>query len=43
MIDGVGAATLEAFALLGRGDPAIWGIVWVSVKTSLLALALWNA
>ena len=33
-------ATRAAFALLLSGDVALWGIVWVSVKTSVLALAL---
>lgn len=33
-------ATGAAFALLLSGDAALWGIVWVSVKTSVLALVL---
>lgn len=33
-------ATRAAFGLLLSGDPALWGIVWVSVKTSVLALIL---
>ena len=33
-------ATLRAFALLFSGDPVLWGIVWVSLKTSVTALVL---
>lgn len=33
-------ATAHAFALLLSGDPALWRIIWVSVKTSLLGLLL---
>jgi len=33
-------ATRAAFALLFSGDPALWAIIWVSLKTSVLALAL---
>jgi tungstate transport system permease protein len=32
--------TREALRLLVTADPALWGIVWVSVKVSLLALLL---
>jgi tungstate transport system permease protein len=32
-------ATQQAFALLMQGDPEIWGIVWVSLRVSMLALA----
>ncbi|TFW33458.1 ABC transporter permease [Massilia horti] len=32
--------TRAAFVLLLTGDPALWGIVWVSVKTSTLGLLL---
>ncbi len=31
-------ATQQAFTLLLTGDPEIWGIVWVSLRVSLLAL-----
>lgn len=31
-------ATRAAFVLLLSGDPALWGIVWVSLKTGVLAL-----
>ncbi len=30
----------EAFRLLFSGDPTLWGIVWVSIKVSVLALIL---
>jgi tungstate transport system permease protein len=33
-------ATAHAFALLFSGDAALWHIVWVSIKTSLLGLML---
>jgi tungstate transport system permease protein len=33
-------AISHAFSLLLSGDPALWRIVWVSVKTSLLGLLL---
>jgi tungstate transport system permease protein len=33
-------ATSHAFALLFSGDAALWHIVWISVKTSLLGLML---
>jgi tungstate transport system permease protein len=33
-------ATVRAFAMLLSGDPALWGIVWVSLKTSIAALVL---
>ena len=33
-------ATRAAFVLLLSGDAALWGIVWVSLKTSVLALLL---
>jgi tungstate transport system permease protein len=33
-------ATCAAFALLLSGDAALWGIVWVSLKTSVLGLLL---
>jgi len=32
--------TREAFRLLFSGDPTLWGIVWVSIKVSILALIL---
>ena len=32
--------TREAFRLLFSGDPTLWGIVWVSIKVSVLALIL---
>jgi len=32
--------TREAFRLLFSGDPVLWGIVWVSIKVSVLALIL---
>ena len=31
-------AVVHAFGLLLAGDAALWRIVWVSLKTSLLAL-----
>ena len=34
------AATRDAFMLLFTGDAALWQVVWVSVKTTILALAL---
>ena len=34
------AATRDAFALLLSGDAALWTIIWISVKTSVLALLL---
>jgi tungstate transport system permease protein len=33
-------ATRTAFSLLLSGDPVLWGIVWVSLKTSVAALLL---
>lgn len=33
-------AIMHAFSLLFSGDPALWRIVWVSIKTSLLGLML---
>ena len=33
-------ATRGAFALLYSGDPALWRIIWISLKTSLIGLAL---
>lgn len=33
-------ATKAAFALLVSGDSALWAIIWISVKTSVLALLL---
>ncbi|HEY0060971.1 MAG TPA: ABC transporter permease [Telluria sp.] len=33
-------ATGRAFALLLSGDAALWGIVWISLKTSMAALVL---
>ncbi len=33
-------ATRAAFGLLLSGDPTLWGIVWISIKTSGLALIL---
>ncbi len=36
-------ATRAAFALLLSGDAALWGIVWVSLKTSVLGLLLASA
>ena len=33
-------AVQDAFALLFSGDPALWEIIWVSVKTTLLALLI---
>ena len=33
-------AIRDAFVLLFSGDPALWTIVWVSVKTSLIALLI---
>ncbi|MEB0137249.1 ABC transporter permease [Actimicrobium sp. CCC2.4] len=33
-------ATLAAFALLWSGDSALWGIVWVSVSTSIVGLLI---
>lgn len=33
-------ATLNAFALLFTGDAALWNIIWVSLKTSLIGLLL---
>ncbi|MDB5999003.1 MAG: binding-protein-dependent transport system inner rane component family protein [Rhizobacter sp.] len=37
---GVWQATGDAFVLLFGGDAGIWAIVWVSLKTSLLALLI---
>ncbi|MES2320601.1 MAG: ABC transporter permease [Pseudomonadota bacterium] len=31
---------LDAFGMLLSGDPTLWRIIWISMKTSLLALAL---
>ncbi|AZP13200.1 ABC transporter permease [Undibacterium parvum] len=36
----ISAAVADAFALLFSGDPELWQIVWVSLKTSVLGLAL---
>ncbi|HBD34453.1 MAG TPA: ABC transporter permease, partial [Cupriavidus sp.] len=36
----MGAATLEAFRLLGSGDGALWFIVWTSLMVAGLGLAL---
>lgn len=36
----IGAATLEAFRLLGSGDGALWFIVWTSLMVAGLGLAL---
>ncbi|MBI3285110.1 MAG: ABC transporter permease [Burkholderiales bacterium] len=36
----ISAAIREAFALLLAGDGALWQIVWVTLKTSVLGLAL---
>jgi len=33
-------ATQSAFALLFSGDATLWGIIWISLKTSLIGLAL---
>ena len=33
-------ATRGAFALLFSGDPVLWQIIWISLKTSLIGLAL---
>ncbi|NMM27174.1 MAG: ABC transporter permease [Glaciimonas sp.] len=33
-------ATRAAFALLFSGDAALWGIIWVSLKTSVVGLAI---
>lgn len=33
-------ATRGAFALLFSGDPGLWRIIWISLKTSMLALVL---
>ncbi|MFZ3290199.1 MAG: ABC transporter permease [Telluria sp.] len=33
-------ATHSAFALLFSGDATLWGIIWISLKTSLIGLAL---
>lgn len=33
-------ATQSAFGLLFSGDPALWQIIWISLKTSVLALVL---
>ncbi|HJU71256.1 MAG TPA: ABC transporter permease [Paucimonas sp.] len=33
-------AIREAFALLAAGDPALWQVVWISLKTTLLALLI---
>jgi tungstate transport system permease protein len=33
-------ATLGAFALLFTGDAALWNIIWVSLKTSLIGLVV---
>lgn len=33
-------AILDAFALLFSGDAALWQIIWISLKTSLIALAI---
>lgn len=34
------SATVEAFALLTRGDAALWVIVWTSLKVALAGLLL---
>lgn len=36
----IGEATYQAFSLLLAGDAAIWQIIWVSLKTSVIALGL---
>lgn len=36
-------ATSQAFSLLLSGDAELWKIVWISLKTSLIALALASA
>lgn len=36
----IAAATREAFLLLFAGDAALWGIVWVSLRVSMLALLI---
>jgi tungstate transport system permease protein len=36
----ISAAVADAFALLFSGNPELWQIVWVSLKTSVLGLAL---
>lgn len=33
-------AILDAFSLLFSGDAALWNIIWISLKTSLIALAI---
>ena len=33
-------AVVRAFALLFTGDPDLWRIVWVSLKTSIVGLLL---
>ena len=33
-------ATAHAFALLFSGDAALWRIIWVSLKTSIIGLLL---
>jgi tungstate transport system permease protein len=37
---GLTAAVREAFTLLFTGDPDLWLIIWISMKTSLLSLAI---
>lgn len=36
----IGAATATAFSLLAGGDPALWEIVWTSLKIALAGLAI---
>lgn len=36
----IGEATHQAFSLLLSGDAELWQIIWVSLKTSLIALCL---
>lgn len=36
----IGAAIQQAFTLLFSGDPELWQIIWVSLKTSSMALLL---
>ncbi len=39
----IGAATAAAFALLAGGDPALWEIVWTSLKVAFAGLAIATA
>jgi tungstate transport system permease protein len=36
----IAEATFQAFALLASGNAELWQIIWISLKTSLIALAL---